>query len=111
MIKEIVSYQTSDGKVFLDKKEAEIRQQLIDGEVVYRVDYGYNLESYGFVYIKKRTSSISSLYNLMIEDWCHKHLGNKVIWAITTPVIAWQFSQLANIPDKEAFKNFVMAEL
>ena len=113
MIKEVISYQTSDGKMFPDKKEAEIHEKLVNSEIAYRVDYGYELRSYGFIYIKSKPSHSYNVNTLdhLAEDWCHKNLGNRIIWASDLPVQSWNFTKLSTTPDKKLLENFIMAEL
>lgn len=110
MIKEITSYQTSDGKTFPDRKAAESHEEFINSEIAYRVDYGSGLKTYRFLYLKKLKTAID-FHDMIIEDWCHNYFGDKVSMLNGIPVKNWEITKLSTTPDKDIFKSFILDEL
>lgn len=103
-MKEITSYQTTDGKLFTSLTEATKHEAILDSRKVYRIDYapdlteGRGLQKFGFIVVEGDKSLWTA--NLFVENWCFVKWGNRVAFVQgTCPTENWQITKLGTVPE------------
>lgn len=101
VVKEIISYQTVDGKLFTNKEEAEKHEKIVNNRKVYRINYcpdlteGRGLQKSGYIVVEGDKSAY--LADLLVENWCYVKWGNKVAFAQgVCPTPNWKFTNVEN---------------